>query len=235
MRFAITLILPAMLAAMPATAQGVFNMGGLTQTLTIPTDQTEARQARDTGAYRLMLRPRPRAAPVPRINRAAFAYRRDPAITARVQRAFVARFGDPGIRAQVARNMAGSTAKIVGALRPVGMEYTNLADAQATYLVTAWQATHRQYKDNPAHFRAVSRQMAGGNERAGLAKLSNAAKQELAETLLYDAMFMGGLFDDAKTNPTLQRRLAALASNGSQAFFGIDVAGLKMTPAGLAR
>ena len=70
----------------PAATQGVFNMGGLTQTLTIPKERAQARHARDSGAYRsIFARPAARSVPAPKVTRAALAFRQDPAITRRVQ------------------------------------------------------------------------------------------------------------------------------------------------------
>ena len=233
MRFAITLVLPAMLAAWPATAQGVFNMGGLTQTLTIPTAPVEARQARDRGAFRQALRPRPRAAAPVQVSRSVAAFRRDPALTMQVQRRYIQRFNDPKLRADVTQNLQGVTPKFVAAMRAVGLDYNNVADAQAAYIVTVWQATLGDYLDNPAQFQAVARQMAFGFSQAGLGRVSNATKQEMAETVIYDAMFIAGLFKDAKTDPTLKRWVANYAARGLKTHFGLDAKTLRMTSAGL--
>lgn len=238
MRFAVTLILPAMLAAMPAGAQGVFNMGGLTQTLTIPTDQPEARRARDSGAFRSVFRATRAAHPgvAPRVNRSAMNFSRDPAITSRIQQRMLARIQPLSVRAELAKVYAGDfTSEIAGAIRPVGMQYNNVADALAVYLVTAWQATHRSYVDKPAQFQAVARQMAVAGSRVGLDKASNATKQELAETALYEAIMIGSAFKAAKTDAKLAARLAKVSSAGTRNMFGYDVAALQMTTAGLAQ
>jgi hypothetical protein len=221
----------------PAATQGVFNMGGLTQTLTIPKERAQARRARDSGAYRsIFARPAARPAPAPKVNYAALAFRQDPTITRRVQQRMLTRISPAAARAEIAKGFAGNmTGEIAAAIRPMGMQYNNAADAMAVYLVTAWQATHRSYVDKPAQFQAVARQMAAAGTRAGLAAASNAEKQEIAETALYEAIMIGSAFKAAKSDPKLAVRLAMLSYEGTRNMFGFDVASLKMTPAGLAR
>ena len=218
----------------PLAAQGVFNMGSLTQTLSMPSGQSEARRARATGTFSSAFRPRARTRP-PQVNRAALAFRRDPAITRRVQQRLIARAGTPQARAQLQRAFdANITRDIAGLIRPMGLSYTNLGDALGAFVTTAWQATHGDYDASPAQFRAVSRQMALAASDAGLARAGNATKQELAETALYEAVMIGSSFNAAKTDRAARAKLARLASAGTRNMFGFDTARMRMTSAGLA-
>jgi hypothetical protein len=219
--------------AVPAAAQGVFNMGGPTQTLTIPTAPAEARNARDRGTFRQALRPRPKAAAPVQVSRFGAAFRRDAVLTMQLERRYIQRFNDPKLRAEVTRNLRGVTPKFMAAMRAVGLDCNNVADAQAAYIVTVWQATRGDYRDNPAQFQAVARQMAVGFSKAGLDGVSNATKQEMAETVIYDAMFIAGLFKDAKSDPALKRWVANYAARGLKTHFGLDTKTLRMTSAGL--
>jgi hypothetical protein len=223
-----------LLTAIPLGAQGVFNMGSLTQTVSIPTGQTEARRARSAGTFSSAFRPRARSR-VPQVNRAALTFRRDPAITRRVQQRLLARMSTPQARAQLQRAFdANMTRDIAGLIKPMGLEYTNLGDALGAFVTTAWQATHGNYDATPAQFRAVSRQMTLAASDAGLAGASNATKQELAETALYEAVMIGSSFAAAKTDRAARAKLARLATAGTQNMFGFDTAQMRMTSSGLA-
>lgn len=84
-------------------------------------------------------------------------------------------------------------------------------------------------------YRAVSQQMADAGVKVGLNRISNAEKQELAETLLYDAAFMGGLVQRAQNEPAVRRQIRQMAISGTREVFGFDIAKLRLTPTGLAR
>lgn len=136
-------------APMPALAQGVFNMGMLTKTLSQGAQSEDAR-ASGLAAFR-SITSAPRTAP---INEAAIRYQPSMAVRARNMKQLVERLRrvDPASASDLERTLASRdvVAEIAGVMRPVGLDPNNLADAAATYLVTAYYGVRGSTDGEPA-------------------------------------------------------------------------------------
>lgn len=225
-------LLPVSLAA-----QGVFNMGMLTNTLTQGgSDSSSVSSVRNSGGFRQMLRPAPRG-PV-RINPAALNFRPDKAARKRNMARFVASIrrvdpaGAKGLQDVLTKH--DLIAEMNVQLPHSGLRANSVPDAMALYLVTAWYGVRGSTDSKPADFRAVRDQFARaiGTTR-GYAGTSNAEKQQMSESMLLQAMIADQAVQNAKGNPAQLRQLRNNLNAGARATFGFDLTQLRLGPNGL--
>jgi hypothetical protein len=226
----------AMLTPGPASAQGAFNMGMLTNTLSQGgSTQSESVRARTSSVFRSMSRA-PRSATV---NRAAITYRPSSAVRQRNMQQFVERLRrvDPTSAADMQRTFSRRdvVAEIGGAMRPVGLNPNNVADAMAMYLVTAYYGVRGSVDSKPADFKAVSAQMARAvSTTPGFANASDALKQEIAESMLVQALLVDQAVQAAQKQPSAMPSIKAAITKGARAAFGFDVSRMQLGPNGLS-
>jgi hypothetical protein len=126
-------------------------------------------------------------------------------------------------------------AEMGGLMRPVGLNPNNVADAMATYLVTAYYGVRGSTDGEPAEFKAVSAQMARAISANGtFARASDALKQEIAESMLVQAVLANQAVQAAQKNPSTMPAVKAAIAKGSRAAFGFDVAKMRLGPNGLS-
>ena len=227
----------AMLAATPLAAQGVFNMGMLTNTLSQGgADSPSVSRARSSGAFRSMLRPPAR--PV-RIDPAAFAFRPDASVRRQNMAAIVAsiRRVDP----RGAEGLAGAIRKddLIAAINRelprAGLRPNSVPDAMAYYLVTAWYGVRGSTDSKPADFRVVRDQFARAIAATpGFSRTSAAERQRLTETMLMQGMIADKMVRDAQGRPAELRQIRAALNAGARATFGFDLTQLRLGAPGLS-
>ena len=236
LRFLLCLPAAAMLVPGTAAAQGAFNMGMLTNTLSQGgSTQSESARASTSSVFRSLARA-PRSAAV---NRAAITYQPSSAVRQRNMQGFVTRLRrvDPKSAADLQRTFARRdvVAEIGGAMRPVGLNPNNVADAMAMYLVAAWYGVRGSVDSKPADYKAVSAQMARAiSTTPGFANASDALKQEIAESMLVQALLVDQAVQAAQKQPSAMPSIKAAIAKGARAAFGFDVTRMRLGPNGLS-
>lgn len=235
LRFLFCLPVAAVLAPAPASAQGVFNMGMLTNTLSQGgSTQSESARANTSSVFRSMARV-PRSATV---NRAAITYRPSTAVRQRNMQGFVARLRrvDPKSAADLQQTFARRdvVAEVGGVMRPVGLNPNNVADAMAMYLVAAYYGVRGSVDSKPSDYKVVSAQLARAiSTTPGFAGASDALKQEIAESMLVQAVLVDQAVQAAQKQPSAMPSIKAAIAKGSRAAFGFDVSKMQLGPNGL--
>ncbi len=208
--------------------QGVFNMGSLTNTLSQDAVVRSERGKVGSKARRPLL--------------STAALRFTPSKTVRAKTAAAVADSYLASNPQLAKEMKADFAKhdpiaeMAPELRKVGLDPQNLGDAMALYLVQAWYGVRGKVASRPADYHAVSRQWRDAIRRVpGFARLSNADKQQLGESMI----LYGGLAESFVKLAQKQRdpaRLETVKANlrrEAQAHFNLDLAKLRLGPNGL--
>ncbi len=241
--FALTL---GMALLMPGTA-GAQDMSWSTITPSITgTDvlglhlRDQVQRQRSTPADRRSAAPRQglvaeTAAPAPNLR----ALRYTPSKTRRTANlaGFVekTRAADPAGAAQLQQLFASGDIidKIGGALAQQGMRVDNVADAYAVWWINAWQATRGHnnttsratndaVRDQAARALSASPQFVGA---------SDAAKQELAESLLIQAAMIDASVEQSKGKSAQMRQIGAAVNQGAKRM-GLDLTTMELTEQG---
>lgn len=220
---------------MPALAQGAFNMGMLTNTLAQGANvQSESARSSSVAAFRSITRT-PRTG---RIDDAAIRYQPSMAVRARNMKQLVARLRrvDPASATELERTLASRdvVAETAGLMRPVGLDPNNLADAAATYLVTAYYGVRGSTDGEPTEFKAVSAQIARAvSADPALAGASDALKQEIAESMLINAVLANQAVQAAQKQPAAMPAIKKAIAKGAHSAFGFDLTRMQLGPNGL--
>lgn len=122
-----------------------------------------------------------------------------------------------------------------GWMRPYGMTSTNVADAAAVYLTTAWLATRGSSEDpDPTRMRAVRRQVASAmSATPEFATATDAQKQELAEAMIVQALLVTQFVEAAKAQPQLMDAVKGAVAQGASSTFGFDLRSMELSEEGL--
>jgi hypothetical protein len=223
------------LAPAPALAQGVFDMGMLTNSLAQGANvESERARASSLPVFRSITRT-PRTAA---IDNEAIRYRPSMAVRTRNMKQFVERLRrvDPAGASDLEQTMSRRdlVAEMGGVMRPVGLDPNNVADAMATYLVTAYYGVRGSTDGEPAEFKAVSAQIARAiSADPAFADASDALKQEIAESMLINALFANQAVEAAQKQPPAMPAVRAAIAKGARAAFGFDVTEIRLGPDGL--
>lgn len=223
-------------AASPAAAQGVFDMGVLTNTLSQGAGADSGGPARDLGAA---LRSAPRDGPeVERANSVALTYRPDPAVRRRTMQRLVARLrkADPVAAAELEATFArrDPIEELNPLLPKIGLKPNALPDAMAVYLVNAWYGVRGGVDTKPADYEAVRKQVRRALlANPGVVGAADAVKQDLAEGLLFQAIFTEQALNAAQGRPDALPKVQAAIAQGARASFGLDLHRLQLGPDGL--
>lgn len=224
------------LAIAPAAAQGVFNMGVLTNTLSQgATVQSESTFASSAPVFHSIIRA-PRGAT---INRVAITYRPDMRVRKRNMAQFVSRLQrvDPASAADLQRTLAKRdlVAEMGSVMRPVGLNPNNVADAMATYLVTAYYGVRGSTDGEPEEFKSVSAQVARAiSADPNFAGAKDSLKQEIAESMLVQAMLANQAVQAAQKQPSAMPSIKAAIAKGARSSFGFDLTRMRLGPDGLS-
>lgn len=221
-------------APFSASAQGVFNMGMLTNTLSSGT----LIQSEETRAAGQSFRSRGPARTTAAINPAALSFRPDMAARKRNMAQFVAKIRrvDPASADDLQRALASHdlVAQVGASMRKAGLNPNNLADAMALYTVIAWYGVRGSDDSKPADFKPVSRQFVRSmGSTPQFARASQATKQELAESMMIQAMMAEQSVTLAKRQPGVMPQLKQAIDQGARGTFGFDLARMRLGPNGL--
>lgn len=142
---------------------------------------------------------------------------------------------DPSGAAQLEKLFASGDIidKIGGALAQQGMRVDNVADAYAVWWINAWQATRGHnnvtsratndaVRDQAARALSASPQLVGAGD---------AAKQELAESLLIQAAMIDSVVEQSKGNSAQMRQIGAAVNQGAKRM-GLDLTTMELTEHG---
>ncbi|RYG45803.1 hypothetical protein EON79_11725 [bacterium] len=211
-----------------APAQGVFNMGMLTNTVS----QGAIVKSERERSIR-MGKGDPLAARPVKANPAALLYKPSAETRKRNIAAFVAkiRAADPASAdgLQKAFDQADVMGEVRKQVRQAGLNPDNVADTMAAYLVTAWYGVRGNTDSKPADYRAVSVQLRGAMAKVpAMTRVSNAAKQEMAETMLLQALIADQAVAGAKGQPSMLSQIKATIGQGARATFGFDLAKIRL-------
>lgn len=207
----------------PSGAQGVFDMGQLTNTLSLDAlTQSEAQRAAPTASVSTTFRPSPE------VRKRNFA-----GIVSRV------RATDPKTAAELERALASQDVIALAGkgIAKYGLKTNDVADTLTVYFITAWYGM-RGRDDDPSRalVTAVRQQFVSAMGRTpGFAKLTDAQKQEIAEGTLIQTMLVSGYVQAAKQNPALLGQVKTAIGQGAKATFGFDLASVQLTEKGLQR
>ena len=118
-------------------------------------------------------------------------------------------------------------------LAALGMRTDNVGDAYAVWWLNAWLASRQRADTPPARQVAAVRGQAAQAMASvpEIASGSDAAKQEMAETLLIQTLLMGAFIERAKGDPALFRHVADAARKGARAS-GLDLDAMDLTDEG---
>lgn len=236
MRRVAAVVLAALIAASPAAAQ---DMGWSTITPSVTGTDTLGLVLREKVQQRA---PSRRAAPdrapaevTPRP--ASFLYTPSKARRTANLAGFVAksRAADPKGADDLAKLFASRDIieDMRAPLSKYGMRIDNVADAYAVWWINAYQATRGTTDDpSPAATEAVRTQvmqsMGATREFVGA---GDADKQELAESLLIQALLISTAVEQAKGNPDQLRAVGRAAAQGARGM-GLDLSTMELTDAG---
>ncbi len=202
----------------------------------------ENTKSKSSGGVRKTTRKKALALP-PKKALVTTTYRESPAITKRVQTRFVALFG----RAEGSPEGAVRWEGILGEHDWIalwakeaaenGLKRGDVADALTFYLVDSWLVANDVASASAAQFQGVRRQMATGmSTNAPFAKLSNDARQEMAENLIYlqiTQRFLGAFALQSGDNARQKRSREAVGA-AFQRGTGLDPRAMKLTDNGFA-
>lgn len=225
-----------------AQAQGVFDMGTLTNTLSIDhVTQSERKRAQRQGSRRsasskatispnvsnkssrLTLMEFPQSAALRKRNLANFvagARRADPRNAAQIQQLFAA---------QDAFKLTDTW------MKQYGLKSNRLADTLAVYLTTSWLVARGSNADpSKAQILGVRNQMARALTNApAFKRVSGTGKQALADNLLLQSFLFSAYLDAAKVRSELKEQTRQMAVLSVRNSFGLDIQALKLTAQGL--
>jgi hypothetical protein len=198
--------------------------------------QSETARARTSQIFG----PQARALQGQAVDRAALLYRPSATVRKRNMAQIVERLRrvDPAGAADLQRTFATRDliAEIGGVMRPAGLRSDNVADAVATYLVTAYYRVRGSTEGEPAEFKAVSAQVgrALGADPA-FASASDPLKQEIAEAMLVQAVLANQAVQAAQKQPSAMPAIKAAIGQGTHSSFGLDLMRVHLGADGLTR
>lgn len=225
----------------PATvtfAQGVFDMGALTNTMAQGAIVKSERERAIRMGQGDPLAGRKSASRKVKINPSVLIYKPSLAARKRNLERFAGRIGvvDPvaaqGLRKAYAKG--DPIAQAAPILRKIGLNPNNVADAMSVYLVTAWHASRGDDKGTPAEYRAVSAQLTRAvASNPSMLRVSNEVKQETAETMILNALLVDASVTDALKNRSKLPGVRTVVVQGAQRTFGFNLTKLRIGVSGL--
>ena len=240
MRFAALILLACL--AVPASAQdAIMALNPTTMIGYAGTTVGNAYKPRDFGP-RLTASARPSAAPR-RVTAAQViartSYRPDPAIRNRIYARAVEMMAKGGAAdAERFRQilMSGKMRnEVAGVLAGYGMSANNLVDTTTLYLAVAWLTTHgNNGAPSAAQLGGLRRQVAlAYGSIPQIMAMSNAAKQELAESNILQASLSSTLAEQASKDAATAAKARAVIANWVRASYSVDLRRVNLTAQGL--
>jgi hypothetical protein len=176
-------------------------------------------------------------APVATADKASMLYRPDLAQRRRNLAAFVerSRAADPAAAKSLEQLFAqGDVIEMIGTeLRRKALRTDDVADAYTVWWITAWLGSRGRTDDvSPATIKAVRAQAAGAlGATAGFGGTGDAARQEMAESLLIQAAMIEAAVEQAKGNAEQLRTVGGAINQGAKQM-GVDLTKLNLTENG---
>ena len=208
-----------------AFAQGVFDMGVLTNTLTIETRPTPSVSPRSNER-------KPNLLPESSLSYSASAAVRKNNLSNFVKKT---RAVDPEGASKMEAMFA--SADVIGAIgegiAPFGLRTNNVADAYTVYWTNAWLGSRgRNDTLSKQQIAAVRNQAANALlTTPAFSSASNAQKQEMSEALLVQAALIEAYVDNAKSDPALMKKVKAAIAQGAKGM-GLDLYKMTLTSDG---
>ncbi|AHE52027.1 DUF6683 family protein [Sphingomonas sanxanigenens] len=120
-------------------------------------------------------------------------------------------------------------------MRRMGLDMDDMADMTAVYWVAAWEASNGIVgrKTDPRLARGARDQIArtfAGN--AGLARMSDRDKQDVADTMLLQAILVEARMQTAAANPSMRKQVSDAVHTEAGQLIKTDLRRVKLTPAG---
>lgn len=176
----------------PGRAQGVFDMGVLTNTLSQP--------AGDAGPSA--------GGAVVRQSPTRLTYRPD----AERRRTNLRNYADGTTRPEV-------VTAVRTAMRGAGLNPDNVADAMALYLATAWHGSRGNTDATNGEYRAIGRQLTRLAERnTAMRRLNDAQRQNLAEVMMLQSLAIEQQVGQARQSSNLPAVQRAVAEGARKTF-----------------
>jgi hypothetical protein len=121
-------------------------------------------------------------------------------------------------------------------MNKVGLRTDNIADAMALWLIHIWMGANGVSEDPPvAQMKAVRTQLSDVlMANPELASTSNAQKQELADSLLLNAVIMGAIIGDPQAKTPEGKAMVQKLMVEISGKLGFDLSTVRLTDAGFA-
>ncbi|RYG35301.1 hypothetical protein EON81_13150 [bacterium] len=211
-----------------ASAQGVFNMGMLTNTMSQGAIVKSERERSIRLGQGDPLSKKPAKS-----NPASLLYKPSADIRKQNLASFVAKIRVADSASADGLEKAFAQADVMGEVRKqvrnAGLNPDNVADTMATYLVVAWYGVRGNTDSKAGDYLAVGTQLRGVMAKVpAMTRVSNAAKQELAETMLLQALLAEQAVTTAQKQPSSLPGVKSAIANGARATFGFDLAKLRL-------
>lgn len=228
------------LAGGPLKAQGVFDMGSLTNTLSVD-HVTQSESARSSGVRSLDLSKRTMLQLTQPVSTNHSPSDTAFPVSKKIRQQNLDRIvkktaaNDPAGAKEMERIFANADviAEIGQGIAPFGLKTNNVADAYTVYWMTAWQAANQDNSDFDAPTVASVRQQSADILMSvnAFVRADDGIKQELAEIYLVQAALIQAVADNARSNPQLRSQLATAVKKGAKVS-GLDLGRMTLTAEG---
>ncbi len=208
--------------ASPTHAQGVFDLGALTSTITANTAQQGAKPA-GAGASVAAMTFKP-SMDIRKQNVTAFI-----GVIKKVN-------ADAGAQLEQAVSQIDLIDEIGKGVAPYGLRTDSIVDAYSIYMINAWMAANGRTDDNTKEQADGTKNMVMATFAASpdLAKLSDEDKQKFAEGMMLNAFLYSLMLEATKTNPEALVNVKKEVRDAAK-LLSIDLDLFEMTANGLVR
>lgn len=181
----------------------------------------------------------PAGAPMAQQADAATRFTRDPALLRQKQAQIVAtmRSNAPEAAADVERLFAQDiVAMVAPSLRELGLDHQDMADMTTAYWVAAWEASQGIVgrKTDRAIMNGARNQIAGiVRSNPALAQMSDAEKQDVADTMMLQAILIEARMGAAqKAGGAMRQRMSNTIHAEANQLLSVDLRQVTLSPAG---
>jgi hypothetical protein len=215
------------LTATPANAQGVFDMGALTNTLTTNAGTAQSSTPPSPAATKATLE--------------ALSFKPSAELRAQNLNKFIGilKQSSPEVGAQLEQGLAGVDlfGEMEKGLSPLGLRVDNMGDAMVAYWLSSWMAANGRTDDPTVEQIAGTRTMLANTlgRVPEITKLSDADKQSSADAMLLQLFFNEAMLEAVASDPAALAKVRGDIKAGVKEAGGLDVDQFIMTPTGLAR
>ncbi len=212
----------AIASATPVHAQGVFDLGALTSSITTNTAQQAGKSAGPVASVAAMtFKP---SMDVRKQNVTAFID-----VMKKVN-------AEAGAQIEQAISQIDLIDEIGKGIAPYGLRTDSIVDGYTLYMINAWMAANGRTDDNTKEQAEGTKNMVMATFSASpeLAKLSDEDKQKFAEGMILNAFLYSGMLESAKANPQAMVTVKKEVKDAAK-LLSIDLDLFEMTANGLVR